>query len=119
MPFPNKKFLSFEPHQKVVDNHIFENQRELINDRQSHWDNRHLDEQWYIDLYHQYHEDSDSFREPLEFWEVSYDFYKFASKQGELVTIIDDKCIWGRETSGQKIIHDWIIGRYVVCRSIR
>lgn len=45
--------------------------------------------------------------EVLEWWAVSDFLARQLEKRGEV--IIDSECIWGRRTSGQAILLDWVI----------
>ena len=69
---------------------------------------------WYEDLFLTFQEDVDplveepELREPLEYWIVSDYFARMLKKHNALVTDHWGFNIWGRETSGQSIILDYI-----------
>ena len=105
-----------------LDANILANANELINwlleKSQRDWQ---LEEySWYEDLFMQYHEedlddeddgfsDSDTYpREPYEFYFVSEYFAKKLLEQEALVSNSWGLWIWGRETTGQSIILDYV-----------
>lgn len=71
------------------------------------------DQPWYEDLFLQYQEKENSseeteIREPLEFWIVSDNFAHKLKQENELLTNHWGFWIWGRETSGQSILIDYV-----------
>ena len=90
---------------------------ELLKLNERNWDLEN--KSWYEDLFLQTHapeEDCDdeydfedlSLREPIEFYIVSDYFAQQLKKRDELVTNYFNFYIWGRETSGQLIISDYV-----------
>lgn len=71
---------------------------------------------WYEDLFMQYQEyDEDNevseeprHREPFEFWIVSDSFAHKLLQENELLTDHFGFWIWGRETTGQSILIDYV-----------
>ena len=58
-------------------------------------------------------------REPYEFWAVSSYFGEFLKKKDELVTDFWGFYLWGRETTGQSILLDYVFQEFVKEHSIR
>jgi hypothetical protein len=99
---------------------------ELLEKGQRSWDL--LDSQWYQDLFSQYEEDHDiweedpdyigtnycpqepepELRQPYEFWIVSDFFAKKLRQNDQLLTNHWGFWIWGRETTGQSILIDYV-----------
>ena len=99
---------------------------ELLEKGQRDWDL--TESQWYQDLFSQYEEDFDiwktdedydgtnycpsepepELREPFEFWIVSDFFAQKLKEEGALLTKHWGFWIWGRETTGQSILIDYI-----------
>lgn len=99
---------------------------ELLEKGQRSWDL--LGSQWYQDLFCQYEEDHDiweedpdyigtnycppepepELREPYEFWIVSDFFAKKLRQNDQLLTNHWGFWIWGRETTGQSILIDYV-----------
>lgn len=99
---------------------------ELLEKGQKDWDLTQY--QWYEDLFCQYDEDHDiwktdedydgtnycpsepdpELREPFEFWIVSEHFAHKLKEHNELLTNHWGFWIWGRETTGQSIILDYV-----------
>lgn len=76
-----------------------------------------LDAQWAHDLFGQYEESEDSdycpepdpeLREPYEFWIISSQFAYFLQQHNQLLTDYFGFHIWGRETTGQSILLDYV-----------
>jgi|11BtaG_2_1085332.scaffolds.fasta_scaffold00001_7 hypothetical protein len=100
--------------------------KELLEKGQRDWDL--TSQQWYEDLFCQYEEDFDIWkvdedyegtnycppepdpkvREPFEFWIVSDYFANKLKDNGHLVTNHWGFWIWGRETTGQSILIDYV-----------
>ena len=79
-------------------------------------------EEWFEDLFLQHksihgeEEDGDCEfidREPYEFWAVSNYFGEFLEKKNELVTNAWGFKLWGRETTGQSILIDYVFQEFV------
>lgn len=79
---------------------------ELLEKGQRDWDL--TESQWYQDLFSQYEEDFPELREPFEFWIVSDFFAQKLKEEGALLTKHWGFWIWGRETTGQSILIDYI-----------
>ena len=100
--------------------------QELLEKGQKDWDL--TSQQWYEDLFSQYEEDFDiwevnedyegtnycppepdpELREPFEFWIVSDYFASKLKENHHLVTNHWGFWMWGRETTGQSILIDYI-----------
>ena len=66
---------------------------------------------WYEDLFLQYHQEENldsSPREPYEFWIISEYFANQLNKLDQLLTNHWGFYIWGRETTGQSIVLDYV-----------
>ena len=91
--------------------------QELLKINERNWDLDNMS--WYQDLFlvtehESYSEESDFedleiiTREPYEFYIVTDWFADRLQERDELVTRHFDFAIWGRETTGQHIILDWV-----------
>ena len=114
------------PAQAFLNNHILVNCSPLINDlllkNQRNWDLE--SDTWFQDLFLQEDYETreeyilsglddhliepDHFREPLEFYIVSDYFAARLQERDALVTNHWNFWIWGRETTGQSIILDYV-----------
>lgn len=99
---------------------------ELLEKGQKDWEL--IDSPWYEDLFCQYEQNSDTceldshndtadchpeeldlqIREPYEFWIISDYFASKLKAEGQLLTNHWGFWIWGRETTGQSILLDYV-----------
>ena len=112
--------------QDFLDKHIYARANLLIDELTKKLPDA-TESPWYEDLFYQYkepdiwEEDPDwigtnycppepdpEFREPYEFWIVSDFFAQKLKKYDYLLTNHWGFWIWGRETTGQSILIDWV-----------
>ena len=62
-----------------------------------------------IELWSQYDEETESFKEVFEWWIVSNYFADKLLSRGEIMIYSGNLNIWGRQCTGQSITMDWLI----------
>lgn len=117
--------------QALLDKHVILNLNQVIQYvLELHSGNCDLHcEEWFEKLFLQHKEiiceDEDDVwreyedREPYEFWAVSTYFGEFLKKKAELITDFWGFHLWGRETTGQSILIDYVFQEFVKEHSIK